>query len=227
VSQTVLTHVRDRAHRNALPLCMHIAETADERMLLRGKPGSLDILYRAAGWQRSWAPVANSAFRYLDGLRILGKRFLAVHAVHADDADIAVIRRSGAGVAHCPRSNRALRVGIMDLRAMLDAGVPVGLGTDSLASVPSLSLWDEMRYAYQVHRHSGVTPKDIFHMATMGGARALGMDQETGSLEPGKKADLIAIPLPQRDTGDLYSDLLRETKPCMMTMVNGQILHQR
>ena len=225
VSKAVLTYVRDRARRNALPLCMHIAETADELMLLRGKPGSLDTLYRAAGWQRAWAPLADSAFRYLDGLRILGKRFLAVHAVHTDDADIAVIKRSGTGIAHCPRSNRELSRGKMPLKKFLDARIPVGIGTDSLASAPSLNLWEEMRFAHQIHRRSGITPEDIIHLATLGGARALGMDHEIGSLEPGKKADIIAVPLPRKNTGDLYSDLLRETKSCIMSMVNGKIIY--
>ena len=113
----------------------------------------------------------------------------------------------------------------MPLKKFLDARIPVGIGTDSLASAPSLSLWDEMRFAYQIHRRSGITPEDIFHLATLGGAKALGIEHEIGSLEPGKKADIIAVPLPRKNTGDLYSDLLRETKSCIMSMVNGKIIY--
>ncbi len=112
----------------------------------------------------------------------------------------------------------------MPLKRLLDAGVTVGLGTDSLASVPSLNMWDEMRYAYRIHRRDGITPLEIFKLATISGAKALGLDKKIGTLEPGKKADIIAVPLPKKNTGDLYSDLLRETKSCIMTMVNGKIL---
>lgn len=227
VSEIVLRELHRTTARRAIPLCMHVAETTEESRLLQHKKSGLDRLYAAAGWDVTLAPKARSSFELLRRIGILSPAFLAVHAVHVDDQDIAIIRRSGAGIAHCPRSNHEIGVGTMPLRKFLDARISVGLGTDSLASAPTLNLWDEMRYAYQVHRRSGVTPQDIFHMATMGGARALGMDQETGSIEPGKKADLIAVPLPRRDTGDLYSDLLRETKHCMMTMVNGKILHQR
>ena len=114
----------------------------------------------------------------------------------------------------------------MPLKKFLDAGITVGLGTDSLASSPTLNMWDEMRYAYQIHRRDGISAEDIFRLATIGGAKALGLDKEIGTLEPGKKADIIAVPLPKKNTGDLYSDLLRETKSCIMTMVNGKILHR-
>jgi len=227
VSEIVLRELHRITAKRAIPLCMHVAETTDESRLLQHKKSGLDRLYAAAGWDVTLAPKARSSFEFLRSLGLLSPAFLAVHAVQADRADIALIKKSGAVIAHCPRSNHEIGVGTMPLKKFLDARISVGLGTDSLASAPTLNLWDEMRYAYQVHRRSGITQKDIFHMATMGGAGALGMDQETGSLEPGKKADLIAIPLPQRDTGDLYSDLLRETKTCMMTMVNGRILHQR
>jgi 5-methylthioadenosine/S-adenosylhomocysteine deaminase len=115
----------------------------------------------------------------------------------------------------------------MPLAGFLRAHIPVGLGTDSLASVPTLNLWDEMRYALRIHRTSGITAEDILRIATIGGAKALGMDKELGSLEPGKRADLIAVPLPSRDTGCLSSDLLRETKSCTMSMVNGKIIYKQ
>jgi cytosine/adenosine deaminase-related metal-dependent hydrolase len=114
----------------------------------------------------------------------------------------------------------------MPLKKFLDAGVVVGLGTDSLASSPSLSLWDEMRSAYQIHRSAGVTARDIFTLATNGGAKALGMFNAIGSIEPGKRADIIAVPLPKKDSGDIYSDLLGETKSCIMSVVDGKILYQ-
>jgi cytosine/adenosine deaminase-related metal-dependent hydrolase len=85
-------------------------------------------------------------------------------------------------------------------------------------------MWDEMRYAREIHRRDAVSARDIFKLATTGGAKALGMDQEIGSLERGKRADIIAVPLPAKSTGDIYSDLIRDTKSCIMTMVNGKIL---
>ena len=227
VSEAALREVCRVAARKAIPLCMHVAETKEELRLLQHRKSSLNRLYAAAGWDVNMAPNARSSFEFLRSIGILSPAFLAVHAVQADSADISIIKRSGAGIAHCPRSNHEIGVGTMDLAKILEARIPVGLGTDSLASSPSLNLWDEMRYACKVHRRSGVTQQDIFYMATMGGARVLGMDQEIGSLEPGKKADIIAIPLPRRDSGNLYSDLLRETKTCIMTMVNGRVLHQQ
>lgn len=224
VSEAIMRAVRSYADRKHIGICMHVAETRDEMRLLQREKSDLERLYAAAGWELAMAPEARSSFELLSRIGILSPAFLAVHAVHADDRDIALIKRSGAAVAHCPRSNHALRVGHMPLRKMLDAGIPVGLGTDSLASVPTMSLWDEMRFAYKLHRKNGVSLKDIFHMATMGGAWALGMDHEIGSLEPGKKADIIAVPLPLRNTGDIYSDLLRETESSIMTMVKGKII---
>jgi cytosine/adenosine deaminase-related metal-dependent hydrolase len=226
VSEQALDFLHQYAKEHRLPLCMHVAESKDELLLFQGRKSGLDKLYAAAGWDRAWAPRAGSPFQYLDRLGMLGTGFLAVHAVQAGADDISIIARTGASVAHCPRSNRTLRVGTMDLRAMLDAGVSVGLGTDSLASSPTLNLWDEMRAAYIMHRLRGLTPADILNMATRSGAEALGMLQRIGTLEKGKQADCIVLPLPRKDTGNLCSDLLRETKSSIMTMVNGKVLYQ-
>jgi 5-methylthioadenosine/S-adenosylhomocysteine deaminase len=151
---------------------------------------------------------------------------MAVHAVQASADDISILRRSRASVAHCPRSNHETGVGTMKLRKFIDAGITVGLGTDSLASSPSLSMWDEMREALMIHRKSGITAEEFLRMATTGGAHALGLAAKIGTISPGKQADLIAVPMPKKNTGDLYYDLLRETESSIMTLVNGKILHK-
>jgi cytosine/adenosine deaminase-related metal-dependent hydrolase len=224
VSEKVLRHITTLAVKRKLMVCMHVAESPDEISLLQGKKNDLEKLYQRAGWSMHWAPSGASSFEYLQRIGFLSPNFLAVHAVHVTDRDIALIKKSRVSIAHCPRSNRETGVGRMSLKKYLVANITVGLGTDSLASSPSLNLWDEMRYAYKIHKKDGITAKDIFYLATLGGARALGMGKDVGTLEPGKKADLIAVPLPKKDTGDIYSDLLRETDSCIMSMVNGKII---
>ena len=224
VSASVLLQIRDAARQRNLKLAMHIAESKDELRLLQRKESGLEKLYRYANWDIAWAPKGDSSFEYLKRIGFLSPHFLAVHAVQVSDKDLELIRKSKISVAHCPRSNMETGVGRMPLRKFLDAGITVGLGTDSLASSPSLNMWDEMRYAHHIHRRSGISSEDIFRLATMGGAKALGLQKEIGTIEPGKKADIIAVPMPTKNTGDLYSDLLRETKSCIMTMINGTIL---
>jgi len=226
VSEPVLRDIKMLTNKRHLRIAMHIAESKDEIRLLQRKKNGLEEIYRLAGWDLDWAPRGDSSIEYLKGIGFLSPNLLAVHAVQVSDADIEIINKSNVSVAHCPRSNKETRVGKMPLKKFLDAGVIVGLGTDSLASSPSLNMWDEMRYAYQIHRRSGVSAEEIFRLATINGAKALGLDKEIGSLEPGKKADMIAVSLPRKDTGNLYSDLLRETKSCIMSMVNGKILYR-
>lgn len=224
VSASLLQRIREASSRRKLRLAMHVAESPDETRLLRREASGLEDLYCAAGWEPDWAPVAASSLSYLRDQHILGPNLLAVHAVQVSDADVRILRRSRTPAAHCPRSNRETRVGTMPLRKMLAAGITIGLGTDSLASVPSLSMWDEMRYALDVHRRTGVKAEDILRLATESGAKALGLGREIGTIERGKRADIIAVPLPSRRTRDPFSDLLRETKTCIMSMVNGKVL---
>jgi cytosine/adenosine deaminase-related metal-dependent hydrolase len=225
VSEAVLRQIKKLAEKHKLKLCMHVAESKDESRLLQGKKSGIEKLYEFANWDLAWAPKGSSSIEYLKRIGLLSPNLLAVHAVQASGNDIKLLKKFKVSIAHCPRSNKETRVGRMPLKKFLDAGISVGLGTDSLASSPSLNMWDEMRYAYRIHKKDGISAKDIFYLATICGAQALGMDKEIGTLEHGKKADLIVVPLPKKDTGDIYSDLLRETESCIMGIVNGEIIY--
>jgi cytosine/adenosine deaminase-related metal-dependent hydrolase len=226
VSESALSAIHQFARKKDVRLSMHIAESKDEINLLQRYKSGLERLYRFAQWDLHQAPRGISSFDYLKRIGFLCPRLLAVHAVQVTGKDIKLIRKSKVSIAHCPRSNKEIGVEKMPLKKFLDAGITVGLGTDSLASSPSLNMWDEMRYAHLIHRRSGISAEDIFRLATINGAKAFGLDKEIGTLERGKKADIVAVPLPEKDTGDIYSDLLRETKSCIMTMVDGKILFQ-
>jgi 5-methylthioadenosine/S-adenosylhomocysteine deaminase len=146
---------------------------------------------------------------YLADLGLLDSATLCHHAVWADEGEIELLARSGAGVSHNPESNMKLASGVAPLPRLLARGVKVGLGTDGCASNNDLDLLREMDTAAKLHKvHSGdpalCTAVQITTIATRGGAAALGMSRDLGSLEPGKKADLITIDLNQPHMVPLY-----------------------
>lgn len=144
----------------------------------------------------------------LDGLGLLDSRLVAAHCVHLDDAEIELLARRGVGVAHNPSSNLKLASGLARVHALRVAGVAVGVGTDGAASNNKLDMLAETRLAALLPKVQAGDPRAIpageaLRMATLGGAEALGMADLIGSLEVGKRADLVAVDL---------SDL--ETEPC-------------
>ncbi len=146
-------------------------------------------------------PRASTPVGHLAHLGLLDPRTLLAHCVWLTAADIEAIRAAGAGVAHCPESNMKLAAGIAPLPALLAAGIPVGLGTDGCASNNDQDLFREMGTAARLHKVAGgdptaVSAREVLTMATIGGARALGLADRIGSLEPGKEADIIVV-----DTG--------------------------
>jgi 5-methylthioadenosine/S-adenosylhomocysteine deaminase len=164
---------------------------------------------------------------YLHGLGVLDPECLLIHTVHLTEEDLDILAKSDVKIAHCPRSNAHLGVGQAPLKALLDRGIPTGLGTDSLASNQSLSLWDEVRFAHRAHGGL-LSPEEWITMATLGGAQALGLDREIGTLEPGKRADLTAVTL-GKPGADPYEYLLDEASPekVRLTMVDGVSLFER
>ena len=136
----------------------------------------------------------------LEARGLLGPGVLAAHCVRVDAEEIGLLAARGVGVAHCPRSNAALGCGVAPLRELLDAGARVGLGTDSPASAPSLDAFEELRAAVltaraRAERPDALMPREALELATLGSARAMGLDAEIGSLVPGKRADLAILDL--------------------------------
>jgi 5-methylthioadenosine/S-adenosylhomocysteine deaminase len=162
-----------------LVLQVHVAETAFER------DRSLQ--------QRGLSPVA-----HLDRLGILDRRTLLAHCVHVDEADIEILSRRGCAVAHCPESNMKLGSGIAPVARMRSAQVTIGLGTDGCASNNDLDLFAEMGTAAKLHKVATGDPTaldagSVLQMATLDGARAIGLENRIGSLVTGKRADIIVL----------------------------------
>ena len=210
VSQPLYRAVADFARREALPVAVHLAESRAESDFVRDGTGPFAEALRARGiavQAHHCSPV-----QYLVQLGVLASgHCLAIHCVQVDERDVVILRDSGGAAAHCPRSNRAHGHGTAPLAAFRAAGVPVGLGTDSVVSVGDSSLAAEARAA-------GLEGEDALRMLTLEGARALGLQSEIGSLEVGKQADLAVF----------RSTLLHHLPPSsttLLTVVAGRVVH--
>jgi 5-methylthioadenosine/S-adenosylhomocysteine deaminase len=198
-----------------VPVIIHFSESEDEVRLARD--------------QDQMTPAA-----YLESIGFWGPRTLAAHGIWVSDQDIAILKRRAIGVAHNPESNMKLASGVAPVTKYLAAGVAVGLGTDGAASNNDLDMFEAMRQASFLAKLStrdptAVSARTALDMATIGGARALRMDRLIGSLEPGKRADLIAVSVSSARQTPLYdpvSHLVYATRgdDVRTTIVNGKVL---
>jgi 5-methylthioadenosine/S-adenosylhomocysteine deaminase len=189
-SEKTLAAAKQRSRDRGVRFQIHVAETRDEVNRMKARCGV--------------SPVA-----YLAGLGILDSATQVVHGIWVDEADIALLARSGASLAHCPESSLKLGAGIAPVPAMLRAGIPIGLGTDGSASNNDLDLFGEMDTAAKIHKGLALDPTvmdaaTVIRMATIEGARAIGLENHIGSLEPGKQADLIVIDTAKAHLTPLY-----------------------
>ncbi len=173
-----------------LPIATHFAESEAETQWVRDRSGPFADMPPIGGEPTS--------IRELAEHQLLSARVIAAHCVKVDAEEIALLAEHGVAVAHCPRSNALLGSGIAPLRALRDAGVNVGLGTDSPASAPSFDMFDELRAAVSAARAreadaAGMGASEALELATLGGARALGLGDVCGSLSAGKRADLAVL----------------------------------
>ena len=191
VSDDTFVRVANLANELDAPIHVHIHETAFEI-------------------EESLRQHQQRPLQRLANLGVLGPNLIAVHAVHLNDADIDLLARHGASVAHCPSSNMKLASGIAPIGALLDRQISVGLGTDGAASNNRLDLFSEMREAALLAKVATgdatcVPAARALRMATLDGARALGMEREIGTLEIGKLADMCAVRMSEIETQPCFN----------------------
>jgi 5-methylthioadenosine/S-adenosylhomocysteine deaminase len=213
--RTTLLACADLARRWRAPMLIHLAETDDEVRLSRQQHQATPAAYlETIGF---WTPVT-----------------VAAHGIWVTEEDIAILKRHAVGVAHNPESNMKLASGAAPITKYLAAGIPVGLGTDGAASNNDLDMFEAMRQASLLAKHATRDPtalpaQTVLDMATVGGAKVLGMDRLIGSLEPGKRADLITVSTAQARQTPMYdpvSHLVYVTRgdDVRTTIVNGKVL---
>ncbi len=217
-----------------LPTSIHVAESPAESLLTEQGAGAFAEMYARRGI--TWSVPCVSPTRYVSDQKALTCDTLAVHCVHQTPEDTALLAASGAAVIHCPKSNAKLGAGTAPLaRWLRTEGLRVGLGTDSAVSNNTLDLWEEMRFALLMARAVGedaeaVTAHDVLCLATLGGAEAMGLAHQVGSLTPGKRADLIAVRLDRPHalpTTDPYAALVYSARAddVALTVCDGEVLY--
>lgn len=224
VSGPLFRAVAAWSQAESLPLAVHIAESPAETQLLKDGSGPF-----AEAWDARGIPLPHpsglSPVGWLAELGVLSERTLCIHAVQLDRADIDRLADSGAAVAHCPLSNQAHRHGAAPLAAMLQAGIRVGLGTDSEVSVGRLNLLAEARAARSL---APLSADALLELCTLGGARALGLAGDTGSIRTGKWGDCAVIRVKEAGEESSPAELVLASSPAdvLLTCLGGRDVYR-
>lgn len=215
------------AQKQGRILATHAAETQSEIQFLQTGSGEFrDFLVTLGALPADWEPPASSPIAYLDALQVLGPNCLLVHCNYLDEDAVRRIARSRSSVVYCPRSHAFFGHANHPIRRLLDAGVPVALGTDSLASNHSLSMLDEMRFVFS--RRADIGAEEIFAAATATGAAALQLGDRLGRLDAGCQADMAVLELPRNlPTRRLLHQILEGAGECLATVVRGRVAWQK
>ena len=239
---SVFGRVAEFANRENMPVAMHLAGSREENQLRPVR--FVSVLGARHGRQKRgyveippWLPTGTSPVRYaLNWGAFETSNVLAIHCVHVDEEDVKKLKEYDVAVGVCPRCNAQLGMGVAPVNEFLRAGLRLGLGTDSPAATDSTDMLTEMRLGMLVQRAVDVDEfldsSTMLEMATMGGARASRLDDKIGSLDVGKRADVIAVDLSsshQTPTTDPVSAVVNTctATDVLMTMVDGKLLYEK
>lgn len=216
VSREHLLEARDLSNKTKAPLVIHLAEANTETEFIQQK-------------HQGQRPI-----EFVEKIGFFNDRTIAAHVIQANDAELDLLKKHDVGIGHCPQSNMKLAAGTAPVPAMMRRGLRVGLGTDGAASNNDLNLWEEIDTAAKLHKLISGDPKmlaahEAFALATIGGARALHMEKEIGSIESGKRADIVIVDmdsLHQTPVFNVYSHLVYATKAedVRTVVINGRVV---
>ncbi|HJQ28392.1 MAG TPA: amidohydrolase family protein [Rubrobacter sp.] len=203
-------------------LAIHLSESPEEVEFVREGTGGLADIFGS----NEWGGVGVSPVRYAKSIELLAPETIAAHlATGVSEGDLEILAQTGVAAAHCPRSNDFLGCGVSPVRGMIEQGIRVGMGTDGLWSSPSMNLFEETLFAVKLHGMDGATGLEL---ATLAGARALGIEAETGTIEAGKWADLALVEVvpwgedPERDVLEAAAD-----GEVAATVASGKLIYNR
>ena len=234
VSQKLFENITDYALNHKIKLSIHAAESHLEEELMLHNQGAMADFYRER--EIRWTPPGKSSIEYIAEIGVLQAKPLLAHCIRTSEKDWELIKESGSSIAHCPKSNAKFGHRNAPLEKFLDFGLRVGLGSDSVASNNNCDLLEEARFANLFARSREdnnrlLTAKETLEMMTLGGAKAMQLEDEIGTLEVGKQADLVVISLKniaQQPIHDIYSSLLFATtsREVISTIVAGNEIYR-
>jgi aminodeoxyfutalosine deaminase len=234
VSRRLFEEIARYALDAQIKISTHAAESREEDELMRAGTGFFTTVYERFGVD--WASPRCSSIEFLDQTGILATRPLLAHCITVTDSDIEIVAANRASLAHCPKSNAKFGHGYAPFEKIVDAGISVGLGTDSVASNNMIDIFEESRHAaFAARNHPDRTrfvgSEEVLSAATLGGASALGLDNKIGSLESGKQADIAVVDLThigQQPIIDIYAALVFSTsaRDVSLTMVAGKEIYR-
>jgi aminodeoxyfutalosine deaminase len=233
VGSELFQRIAEYALAQQIKISIHAAESREEEELMRRGTGFFADMHKRFG--SAWKSPHCSTVRYFQDLGVLGTKPLFAHCITVSDEDIELLAASGSSVAHCPKSNAKFGHGYAPFEKFLGKGVTVGFGSDSVASNNSCDILEEARFAALSARNRPgskrfIEAKQVLEAATLGGAKALGLDDRIGTLEPGKQADIIAIALSdigQQPVHDVCTALVfaSNARDVRMAMVAGEEIY--
>jgi 5-methylthioadenosine/S-adenosylhomocysteine deaminase len=233
VSRDLFEKIADFAIRENVKITIHAAESAEELELMLNGTGFFASIYQKYNFE--WHHPKCTSIEFLDKTGVLQAKPLLAHCVKVSERDIELIAQTDSRIAHCPKSNAKFGHGFAPLEKFLDAKIKTGFGSDSVASNNLCDILEEARFGILAARNLDgrkrfIEPEEAIRAATFGAAKALGLDAETGTLEAGKQADLVAVSLEnvsQQPVHDVYSALLfaSSARDVKMTMVAGEEIY--